>query len=38
MFGKFFTKLKKGLTKTRDVFTGVVDLFRGRGKVDKAFL
>lgn len=38
MFGKFFTKLKKGLTKTRDVFTGVVDLFRGRGRVDKAFL
>lgn len=38
MFGKFFNKLKKGLTKTRDVFTGVVDLFRGRGKVDKAFL
>ncbi len=38
MFGKFFTKLKKGLTRTRDVFTGVVDLFRGRGRVDKAFL
>src|SRR5919199_648324 len=30
--------IKKGLAKTRDAFTGVVDLFRGRGKVDKAFL
>lgn len=38
MFGKFFAQLKKGLAKTRDVFTGVVDLFRGRGRVDKAFL
>jgi fused signal recognition particle receptor len=31
-------KIKRGLAKTRDMFTGVVDLFRGRGKVDKAFL
>jgi fused signal recognition particle receptor len=38
MLGRIFTKIKKGLAKTRDVFTGVVDLFRGRGKVDKAFL
>jgi fused signal recognition particle receptor len=38
MFGSFFAKIKKGLAKTRDVFAGVVDLFRGRGKVDKAFL
>src|SRR3954468_4293240 len=38
MLGRFFTKIKKGLAKTRDAFTGVVDLFRGRGKVDKAFL
>jgi fused signal recognition particle receptor len=30
--------IKKGLSKTRAAFTGVVDLFRGRGKVDKAFL
>src|SRR5215207_7868615 len=30
--------IKKGLAKTRDAFTGVVDLFRGRGKVDAAFL
>jgi len=34
----FLAKIKKGLAKTRDLFTGVVDLFRGRGKVDKAFL
>src|SRR5437868_6316284 len=38
MLGRIFTKFKKGLAKTRDVFSGVVDLFRGRGKVDKAFL
>ena len=38
MFGSLFSKIKQGLAKTRDVFTGVVDLFRGRGKVDKAFL
>jgi fused signal recognition particle receptor len=38
MLGKFFSKLKKGLSKTRDVFSGVVDLLRGRGKVDKKFL
>src|SRR5438309_4248354 len=38
MLGRIFTKFKKGLAKTRDVFTGVVDLFRGRGKVDKSFL
>ena len=34
----FLAKIKKGLAKTRDMFTGVVDLFRGRGKVDKEFL
>src|SRR5215210_6222194 len=38
MLGSLFTKIKKGLAKTRGVFTGVVDLFRGRGKVDQAFL
>src|SRR5687768_4819104 len=38
MLGNFFSKLKKGLSKTRDVFGGVVDLLRGRGKVDKKFL
>ncbi|HJZ92705.1 MAG TPA: signal recognition particle-docking protein FtsY [Gemmataceae bacterium] len=38
MFDSLFAKIKKGLAKTRAAFTGVVDLFRGRGKVDKAFL
>jgi fused signal recognition particle receptor len=38
MLGSLFAKIKKGLAKTRAAFTGVVDLFRGRGKVDKAFL
>lgn len=38
MLGSLFAKIKKGLAKTRGVFTGVVDLFRGRGKVDKEFL
>jgi fused signal recognition particle receptor len=38
MLASFLGKIKKGLAKTRDAFTGVVDLFRGRGKVDKAFL
>jgi fused signal recognition particle receptor len=38
MLGSLFSKIKKGLAKTRDAFTGVVDLFRGRGKVDTAFL
>lgn len=38
MLGGIFTKLKKGLTKTRDVFGGVVDLLRGRGRVDQRFL
>jgi fused signal recognition particle receptor len=38
MLGSLFSKFKKGLAKTRDAFTGVVDLFRGRGKVDKSFL
>src|SRR5262245_26763435 len=38
MLASLFAKIKKGLAKTRAAFTGVVDLFRGRGKVDKAFL
>jgi fused signal recognition particle receptor len=38
MLVRLFSKIKKGLAKTRDVFSGVVDLFRGRGKVDKTFL
>jgi fused signal recognition particle receptor len=38
MLGSIFNKIKKSLAKTRNVFAGVVDLFRGRGKVDKDFL
>jgi fused signal recognition particle receptor len=38
MFKALFQKVKSGLAKTRSVFTGIVDLFRGRGRVDKAFL
>src|SRR4051794_25220331 len=38
MLGSLFAKIKKGLAKTRGVFTGVADLFRGRGRVDKEFL
>ncbi|MCE9530443.1 MAG: signal recognition particle-docking protein FtsY [Planctomycetes bacterium] len=38
MFGAIFKKIKQGLAKTRSVFSGIVDLFRGRGRVDKAFL
>jgi fused signal recognition particle receptor len=38
MFKALFQKIKQGLSKTRSVFTGIVDLFRGRGKVDKKFL
>src|SRR5690606_11829577 len=38
VLGRIFAKLKQGLAKTRGVFSGVVDLFRGRGRVDQAFL
>ena len=38
MFGRIFTKIKQGLTKTRGVFSGVVDLFNGNRRVDKSFL
>ena len=38
MFRSLFHKIKQGLAKTRSVFTGIVDLFRGRGRVDKQFL
>jgi fused signal recognition particle receptor len=37
-FGDFFGKIKKGLAKTRRVFSGVAGLFRLRGRVDKDFL
>jgi fused signal recognition particle receptor len=38
MFRALFDKIKKGLSKTRDVFAGIASLFRLRGKVDKDFL
>lgn len=38
MFGRIFSKLKQGLSKTRGVFSGVVDLFTGNRRVDKRFL
>src|SRR5260370_15106580 len=38
VFGALFDKIKKGLSKTRDLFSGVASLFRLRGRVDKDFL
>lgn len=38
MLGRFFAKIKKGLSKTRNVFSGVVGLFTGEHRVDKSFL
>jgi fused signal recognition particle receptor len=38
MLSGLWTKLKRGLAKTRGVFAGVADLFRLRGKVDRSFL
>src|SRR5258706_6587842 len=38
VFGAIFNKIKKGLARTRDLFSGVASLFRLRGRVDKAFL
>ena len=34
----FFTKIKQGLAKTRGLFSGIAELFRLRGRVDKQFL
>jgi fused signal recognition particle receptor len=34
----FFGKIKQGLAKTRGIFSGVADLFRLKGRVDKTFL
>src|SRR5262245_17615553 len=34
----FFKKLKQGLAKTRSLFSGVAELFRWKGRVDKKFL
>ncbi len=38
MLGRLFTKLKKGLAKTRSAFGGVMDLFTGNYRVDQTFL
>ena len=38
VFRAIFDKIKKGLARTRGVFSGIASLFRLRGKVDKDFL
>jgi fused signal recognition particle receptor len=38
IFGALFNKIKQGLAKTRGVFTGIAQLFRLKGRVDKDFL
>ncbi len=38
VIGRFFTKVKQGLSKTRNAFGGIVDLFNGNRRVDKDFL
>jgi fused signal recognition particle receptor len=38
MLGRLFAKIKKGLSKTRNAFGGVLDLFTGAHRVDKDFL
>ncbi|WP_439631616.1 signal recognition particle-docking protein FtsY [Gemmata sp.] len=38
MLGRLFSKIKSGLAKTKNVFGGVFDLLRGKGRVDQAFL
>src|SRR6266446_5887540 len=38
VFGGLLSKIKQGLAKTRGVFTGVAQLFRLKGRVDKDFL
>jgi fused signal recognition particle receptor len=38
VFRAIFGKIKAGLAKTRNVFSGVASLFRLRGRVDKTFL
>jgi fused signal recognition particle receptor len=38
VFRALLGKIKQGLAKTRDVFTGVAQLFRLKGRVDKEFL
>src|SRR4029079_12691846 len=38
VFRAIYEKIKQGLSKTRDVFSGVASLFRLKGRVDKDFL
>jgi len=38
VFGGLLSKIKQGLAKTRGVFTGVAQLFRLKGRVDRDFL
>lgn len=38
MLGRFWRGIKAGLAKTRSAFTGAIDLLRGKGRVDQAFL
>src|SRR5262245_14969792 len=38
VFRALFTKIKQGLAKTRDLFSGVASLFRLKGRVDRNFL
>jgi fused signal recognition particle receptor len=38
VFRALFEKIKQGLAKTRSVFTGVAQLFRLKGRVDRDFL
>src|SRR5579864_5164392 len=38
VFGGLVSKVKQGLAKTRGVFTGVAQLFRLKGRVDRNFL
>jgi fused signal recognition particle receptor len=38
VIGRLFSKIKQGLSKTRNVFSGVLDLFTGNRRVDQDFL
>jgi fused signal recognition particle receptor len=38
MLGRLFGKIKSGLAKTRNMFGGLFDLLRRKGKVDQSFL
>src|SRR5437763_7790407 len=38
MLGRIWKGIKKGLTKTKSAFSGALDLLRGKGRVDEAFL